>query len=395
MKILTIIHRNNLNGGANLQFIKLKQEFEKKCHQNSIFFLDKFRNVKNPFFRFILLIRNFAKISYDFDMIFLADPIITAGFFLIAQFIKKFNAQIPLNKRMVVVMRIGSVFDSFYSARLLKKIFPDLSILKNKMFKVLKKIIQHIALLSFKNVNLVIFNSKFLLNLYTHISNTSKIVVYNCVNQIFFKNRGISANNNWEKKQIDSKKLKLVYIGRIEPRKSIESLIFIMKNMKNLKISLDIYGKLNFSDKYLKALLKLKKDNSLDDYVFFKNYIQNSHLPNILRNYDILLFPTNDKYFPITEGLPNVILEALASGLIVGARSVAGVPEIINASNGFLVKDDLNGFIKGIKEIIFKPEIIPKLKKYNLEYSKKFKANQIANKYLICFKKCQLHKNLI
>jgi glycosyltransferase involved in cell wall biosynthesis len=39
-----------------------------------------------------------------------------------------------------------------------------------------------------------------------------------------------------------------------------------------------------------------------------------------------------------TEGCPNVIVESLACGRAVVATNVGGIPELVNASNGVLVR---------------------------------------------------------
>lgn len=55
-------------------------------------------------------------------------------------------------------------------------------------------------------------------------------------------------------------------------------------------------------------------------------------VPNLMERADVLLLPSK------SEGMPNVVLEAMASGLIVIASNVGGVPEIIaHNKNGYLL----------------------------------------------------------
>ena len=68
---------------------------------------------------------------------------------------------------------------------------------------------------------------------------------------------------------------------------------------------------------------------------------------------DILLLPSYN------EGLPYVIIEALASGLPIISTDVGGIPEVIeNGQNGYIIKSgDVNALRRHIIEL---------LKDYNL-----------------------------
>ena len=59
------------------------------------------------------------------------------------------------------------------------------------------------------------------------------------------------------------------------------------------------------------------------------------------------------------EGTPNVLLEAMASGLPVVAPRVGGVPEIVRqGQNGFLLApDDIDGFVEALSELTTNPAL--------------------------------------
>jgi glycosyltransferase involved in cell wall biosynthesis len=59
------------------------------------------------------------------------------------------------------------------------------------------------------------------------------------------------------------------------------------------------------------------------------------------------------------DGLPNVVLEAMRSGLLVIAPDVGGVAEIVNEDTGILVDDvdDPDAYVKAIAEAYSRPEV--------------------------------------
>jgi len=85
-------------------------------------------------------------------------------------------------------------------------------------------------------------------------------------------------------------------------------------------------------------LKKLVQEKIFENKIIFPGF--ESNLSGHLKGADALVNPS------LSEGLPNIILEAMALGVVVVASAVGGVPEIIRDNyNGYLVEPKNSGAI--------------------------------------------------
>ena len=118
---------------------------------------------------------------------------------------------------------------------------------------------------------------------------------------------------------------KLIIIGRLENQKRIDIAIDAINKSKNI-FYLDIYGKGS-----RKSFLEKKIREDIPSKIKFLGSCENKKLLKKMITYNVLISTSE------IEGTPKVILEAMASGLIVVARNCCGNRELIkNNKNGFL-----------------------------------------------------------
>ena len=135
------------------------------------------------------------------------------------------------------------------------------------------------------------------------------------------------------------------FLGEITPAKGIHNLFFVFKKLQyRNNFTLHMGGK---GDHYfIKKLMKYADDNGFRDRIIYHGWINRNDIPNFFSKVKYFVLPT------ISEGIPNVSLEAMGCGCCVISTPVGGIPDVIKDSfNGFIIKDNstksiYNGILK-------------------------------------------------
>jgi glycosyltransferase involved in cell wall biosynthesis len=136
------------------------------------------------------------------------------------------------------------------------------------------------------------------------------------------------------------------YIGRLSKEKGIlnfiESIPLILKGMPSLSFIIGGDGKLrNYIEEYIEKT-KVNKN------VSFVGWIPHKELPKYLNQLKLLVLPS------YTEGLPNIMLEAMACGTPVLVTGVGAITDIIEDNKtGFILKDNSSEYISQAIQNIF------------------------------------------
>ena len=121
---------------------------------------------------------------------------------------------------------------------------------------------------------------------------------------------------------------------------------------------------------------KVKKFASqfgVEDSIEFLGYINRKELDDFLNNVDLFVLPTK------AEGLPRVIIEAMAKGLPTITTPVSGCPELI--SEHFLVDyDNVQGLAERIKELVENPQLYVQTSKENFDKSWQYEASVLEKR---------------
>lgn len=176
---------------------------------------------------------------------------------------------------------------------------------------------------AFKQANTVTTKSKALAKLVLQIEPSANVkTIYNGV--------------NFEKFTVTKKptngKINLLFIGNLIKTKGVFELLQAALTLKasDLDFELAIVGK----GPEQKNINDYIQKNNLGDSVNFIGALAHEQLNNQLAKAHALILPS------YREGVPNVIMEALATGTPVIATAVGGIPEVLqNKVNGILLAD--------------------------------------------------------
>ena len=195
----------------------------------------------------------------------------------------------------------------------------------------------------------VVANCRYLLDVYRsrypHLEKS--VVIQNGVDTDKFTPNG-------SRYDLDPDLIWILYIGRIEERKGLTNLIRSFPDIvkRHPTARLRIVGRA-LDNNYSDLLKRLARDLSVASKVVFSDAVPNDNVPSLMRAADILVVPSTTGGAEV-EGLPNIILEGMASGIPIVATNICGIPEVVEqGKTGFLVSPGLvDELTSGVSELI-------------------------------------------
>ena len=138
--------------------------------------------------------------------------------------------------------------------------------------------------------------------------------------------------------------LKILFVGWLDREKGVMDLLEAFRESgAGDELVLELVGEGNVS----REAREFVRRNDLSGAVAFKGWLRGEELIDAYRQADLFALPS------WMEGLPNAMIEAMASGLCVVVTSVGNVPSVIeDGVNGFMVEprkvDDIRSALKKI-----------------------------------------------
>ncbi|HPY00149.1 MAG TPA: glycosyltransferase [Candidatus Marinimicrobia bacterium] len=155
----------------------------------------------------------------------------------------------------------------------------------------------------------------------------------------------------------------LLFVGTLSQRKGINLLLSAFAELNRPEVKLILIGQGN--DRHL--IENFRIEHSLQDRILLSGVIPHAQLPLWYAASDVVVLPS------LSEGVPNVILEALAIGKPVVASQVGGIPEVLAGNKAaFLCQPgDLNSLFEAIKKALNYSSKIEPFHKFTWEMNTK------------------------
>ena len=177
----------------------------------------------------------------------------------------------------------------------------------------------------------------------------------------------------------ERKKIIAMAAARLEPEKGFDIGILAMKKVVEHypDFKLEIYGEGDFEGLYGKLLDELK----IRSFVEYKGFSE--HIIDDVNNVMVFLLPSR------SEGIPNMLLEAMAAGLpCVAADCPPGGPRMLleNNKNGLLVPvDDVDSTAEAVCEFIKNVQLRDSLSENAKGVTERFRPDKIEEMWRQCF----------
>lgn len=169
----------------------------------------------------------------------------------------------------------------------------------------------------------------------------------------------------------------MLYAGLIVPRKGIDIMLKVVSKLskENKSIKLLLIGEGPSKKEYFDLIKQL----GIGANVIFLGWRKD--VPSLMKSSDILILPSKG------EGLPGIVMEAMASGLPVVASDIPCIPDLIeNNINGFLCPmDDVEEFTKKVKQLLKNKNLSRKFSEQGLKKINNLEWKNLIKKYSIMY----------
>ena len=186
-------------------------------------------------------------------------------------------------------------------------------------------------------------------------------------------------HNGADIKQLSPPKIKvnipprLVFAGRFVPQKNPLVIIQTLSRLKDLDWHCSLLGDGPMLDDVKHEI----EETGMGERFHLPGWVTPEIvLEHFLRS-DILFMPS------LSEGLPVVGVQALATGLAIVASDIGGFLDLVdNQKNGFLVDaHDIPAFSNALRGIISNPETLLRFRQASVEKSRQFDLQKIVEQY--------------
>jgi glycosyltransferase involved in cell wall biosynthesis len=172
----------------------------------------------------------------------------------------------------------------------------------------------------------------------------------------------VDINKFKKQTEIYNRNIDIAYIGRFSKEKGI---LEFLEMLELMNIRGTRYKTLIVGDGIMKSYVK-DVINKLD-FVSLYDWLSYDEMPKLLNNIKVIILPS------YTEGLPNILIEAMSCGAVPIATGVGGIPGVITVGhNGWLINDNKPATILDYLEEALKDGNLDNISNRATEFVKKY-----------------------
>ena len=177
-----------------------------------------------------------------------------------------------------------------------------------------------------------------------------------------------------ENEKVEKKQLKILFVGRLVPQKGLD---ILLKALGLIRERLPLWNLTIIGDgQYINIYKQLSIKLNIDRNINWKGWVDLKKLPEVYRNHDIFVLPSR------FEGMPSVIIQAMASGCAIISSEVYGTKELIrNGENGFIIPVENYRFLSEKILELLKNHKLDEMQQNSIKFSKKFSWKEITEQY--------------
>ena len=168
-------------------------------------------------------------------------------------------------------------------------------------------------------------------------------------------------------------KVRLLFLGSLDRRKGFFDLLAALETMPDKDWELNVGGR--FLDPELEQQFERRVD-AVRDRVHMHGYISGEKKADILKSSDVLVLPSYG------EGMPVVILEAMAVGCAILTTNVGAIDEVIDdgVQGRLFNPGDVNTLSSSIGELIDQPELLEMMQANSYRDADKFSPQKFRER---------------
>ncbi|EKT3956156.1 glycosyltransferase family 4 protein [Flavobacterium psychrophilum] len=199
------------------------------------------------------------------------------------------------------------------------------------------------------------------------------------IKKIAIVNHGISEDfrvqvNKWYNKDRIEKPIRCTYVSNVvcykHQGKVAQAISLVRK--KGVNIEIDFVG--GGSGKYQIKLDEIIENlDPLNLFLFQKNFVKHSELPNLLKKTDVFLFASS------CENMPNTLIEGMCANLPIVCSDRGPMPEVLKDGGIYFDPENVLSIVKALEEIINNEAL-----RFNLTDKALFLSKQFS------WKKCRI-----